>query len=115
MDYKALRFTVITTTSLVIIAMILTWLINLAITADTDPPALTNQSVIALSEYNQIEIGTSYAQVVSIVGDKGELDSEIMSGQYHFTSYTWQNEDYSFMTLGFDHARVDSKSQHGLK
>jgi hypothetical protein len=79
-------------------------------------------SGISLEEFNQIENGMSYEQVVSIVGGEGELTAENELGQG--TQFHTVTKSYSFngesglganAILMFQNGELVSKAQYGLK
>ena len=66
---------------------------------DSEPP------IVTLAEYNSIREGMTYEEVVSIVGDRGELTMEHISpGVGHYQSYDWNNSRprFSSMSLSFE-------------
>ena len=79
-------------------------------------------SGISLGEFNQIENGMSYEEVVSIVGGEGELTVENELGQG--TQFHTVTKSYSFngenglganAILMFQNGEMVSKSQFGLE
>ena len=80
----------------------------------------TKNTKITLEEFNQIETGMTYEQVVEIIGIEGTVMSEsdiTGNGQYKTTIYSWEGEG----TLGananitFQGGKVISKAQFGLE
>lgn len=45
---------------------------------------------ISLSEYDQVALGMSYDQVAEILGDSGELQSQVEENGTEFSSYLWR-------------------------
>jgi len=80
---------------------------------DSEPP------IVTLAEYNSIRVGMTYEEVVSIVGDRGELTREHINPAVdsHYQSYEWNNSGprFSSMSLSFDHGKVELKSMSGLE
>jgi Domain of Unknown Function with PDB structure (DUF3862) len=68
---------------------------------------------MSLDEFNQIQNGMSYDQVVQIVGGPGELVSEVGSAQVYmwvgFSSSAGANANVTFYN-----GRVQGKAQAGL-
>ena len=74
------------------------------------------KSNISLEKYNQIQEGMTYEEVVSIVGEEGEVVSEVDIGypEYATKLYSWSN-DNGTMTITFQNNKVYSKMQYGLQ
>jgi len=79
-------------------------------------------NVVTMSEYNQIEYGMSYAQVVEIIGDPGEeLSSNQMPGIRGYTPsittvmYMWKNGGGANMNAMFQNDKLVQKAQFGLR
>jgi len=74
---------------------------------------------ITLSEFNQISNGMTYAQVSSIVGGEGNLQSELgeVGTQFHTVGYGYDGEGSmgANAILMFQGGKLSMKSQHGLK
>ncbi len=72
---------------------------------------------ITMEEYNQIENGMTYDEVVEIIGSQGELSTESEYEGYTIEIYTW----YADKTIGsnanvtFENGKVSAKAQVGLK
>lgn len=78
-------------------------------------------SVVTLDEYNRVEIGMSYSEVVTIIGEKGEQSGSGMSYPNGSDSegtpnliYTWKNKDFSNMICIIENDKVIAKDQSGL-
>jgi hypothetical protein len=76
----------------------------------TEPASLK----ITYSEYQQIENGMSYQEVVNIIGEDGEELSNTVLGDLTILMYQWINSDFSNMTATFENDKLTSKSQFGL-
>lgn len=85
-----------------------------------DNSSAVNDTKITLEEFNSIETGMTYEQVVEIIGGEGTVlsESDITGNpQYKTTIYTWDGSG----TLGananvtFQGGKVVSKAQFGLK
>jgi Domain of Unknown Function with PDB structure (DUF3862) len=77
------------------------------------PPAPANPPGMSLDEFNQIQNGMSYDQVVQIVGGPGELVSQVGSAQV----YMWVGSSSSSganANVTFYNGRVQGKAQAGL-
>lgn len=87
--------------------------------APTPAPAPVNSSTMSLAEFQAIQSGMTYEQVVQIVGGPGEIMSESGSpGEAYYTvMYTWEGEG----TLGananciFQGGALMNKAQFGLE
>jgi hypothetical protein len=84
--------------------------------------SLSAQSVVSKSEYDQVNQGMSYSDVVGVVGQDGqEISSSgteavpgVMEG-HAFKMYQWQNPDGSNMIGTFDNGNLINKAQAGLQ
>lgn len=83
--------------------------------------SLSSAPTISLSQYNQIQPGMSYSQVVAIIGTSGtEMSSNRIEGvpgvmeSIETVMYSWQNEDGSNMNAMFQNGSLISKAQFGL-
>ena len=79
--------------------------------------AVTNSSTISLAEYEMIEVGMTYEQVVALIGGPGRADVEMDMGVVgNYVSYTWDGDNgpYSWAIIGFRDNIVTSKMQVGL-
>lgn len=83
---------------------------NEQIQKTAEPPAVT------LAEFNQIQNGMTYQEVVRIVGAEGTLQSENTIGG-HNAMYAWQNASAfdGGMNAMFQNEKLIQKSQFGLK
>lgn len=71
---------------------------------------------ITLDEYNRIEIGMTYDEVVKIVGKDGKLFVSSDIGFGESSTYTWSSGyGISNATIMFDNGKVSYKTQLGLK
>ena len=77
----------------------------------------TNENVrVTLEQYDQIEEGMSYDEVVSIFGGKETSSSESEVAGTKSEIMTWNgNGTFSAVTIGFINGEVSSKSQTGLE
>ncbi len=71
---------------------------------------------ITMDEYEEIEVGMSYDDVVEIVGGKGELKNENGKGtDFHTEMYRYEGKDKrSYASLYFINGTLRTKSQLGL-
>ena len=79
----------------------------------------TNKPTISLDEFNAIETGMTYEEVVEIIGSEGQVLSEVDIGEdeYKTTMYAWEG-DYglgSNANVTIQGGAVVSKAQLGLK
>lgn len=76
-------------------------------------------NTITLAQFNQIQNGMSYQQVVQIIGRQGTVMSEnnIDAGQFsvHTVMYTWEAGFMANMNAMFQNDKLMSKAQLGLK
>lgn len=76
--------------------------------------------LITLSEFNAIENGMTYEQVVNIVGSEGDVLSSVDLGigaEYASAMYTWEGDGSTGANANvtFQGGKVISKAQFGLK
>ncbi|OYD07593.1 DUF3862 domain-containing protein [Paludifilum halophilum] len=74
-------------------------------------------SGVTLDNFQKIENGMTYDEVVEILGKEGELISEAGEGQYKTEMYQWEG-DSGFganMNVTFQNDEVQSKAQAGLE
>lgn len=79
-----------------------------------------DETKITLSEFNQIQNGMTYDEVIEIIGSPGELLSDVDIGlgqQYATKIYMWEGAgDYgSNANISFQGGRVILKAQIGLR
>lgn len=76
-------------------------------------------NTITLAQFNQIQNGMSYAQVVQIIGRQGTVISEntIGEGQFktHTVMYQWEAGFMANMNAMFQNDKLMQKSQFGMK
>lgn len=71
---------------------------------------------VTLEQYNQIENGMTYDEVVSIFGGKETSSSESEVAGIKSQVMTWNgNGTISVVSIGFTNGEVSSKSQTGLE
>lgn len=88
-------------------------LIGAAIGGNSSDPANT----VTKEEFDKIETGMTYREVVEIIGFDGELNSQVDIGagdEYKTEIYTWANKNGSNMNATFQGDKVVSKAQIGL-
>lgn len=84
------------------------------------PTAPTNPPTISKAEFDAIQAGMTYEQVVAIVGGPGELASESTFGSSSSKSYTWKGVPSASSFAGgsafiqFQNNAVVGRSQNGL-
>lgn len=76
-----------------------------------------DSSGVTLDNFQKIENGMTYEEVVEILGKEGELLSEAGSGQYKTEMYQWEAENGfgANMNVTFQNGKVQSKAQAGLE
>lgn len=72
---------------------------------------------ITLEEYNKIESGMTYEQVVEIVGSDGTVSSQVESNGYKIVIISWYGNGVagSNANVTFTNNAVSGKAQVGLK
>ena len=91
-----------------------------SVNTDNSNATNTNDTKISLEEFNQIETGMSYEEVVEIVGGEGTVLSEsdiTGDGQYKTTIYSWDGNRMlgANANVTFQGGKVISKAQFGLE
>lgn len=85
--------------------------------SDTTTPS-KNSEFITLDEFNQIQAGMTYEQVVNIIGSNGTLTSDVSLGNeaYHTQIYMWYGNRITGANanITFQGGKVVSKAQFGL-
>ena len=86
--------------------------------------AIAIRNKITLAEFDAIQVGMTYDQVVSIIGGPGEKTFEYdwgadfakLCGYRISTTYSFDGlEDFSSASISFNDNIVESKTQYGLK
>ncbi|MDZ4632287.1 DUF3862 domain-containing protein [Bacillus cereus] len=77
----------------------------------------SNEKTMTKAEFEQIQNGMTYEEVVKIIGSDGELQSESTVGDYTSKLYTWKGEGGlgANANITFQNNEVQAKSQFGLK
>ena len=91
-----------------------------SVNTDNSNATNTNDTKISLEEFNQIETGMSYEEVVEIGGGEGTVLSEsdiTGDGQYKTTIYSWDGNGMlgANANVTFQGGKVISKAQFGLE
>ncbi len=76
--------------------------------------ALPAQPVVTKAEYDQIQNGMTYDQVIAIIGARGEERSSSSIAGYTTILYGWNNPNGSNMIAMFQNEKLIQKSQFGL-
>lgn len=87
-------------------------------TSNTSSSTTTEQgdAKVTLAQYEQIQDGMTYDEVVSIFGGKETSSSESEVAGVKSEIMTWNgNTTFSAVTIGFTDGKVTSKSQTGLE
>ena len=84
---------------------------------NTQATSKTNEDVkVTLEQYNQVQDGMTYDEVVSIFGGKETSSSESEVAGIKSQIMTWNgNGTFSVVSIGFTDGKVSSKSQTGLE
>ena len=79
--------------------------------------ACSNDKLITMDEFNDIENGMSYDKVCDIIGSEGELASETSIAGYETAIYTWKGAGSvgANANVTFQNDKVCSKAQAGLR
>ena len=90
--------------------------------ATNNSPANANTSAstvgVTMANFNRLQNGMTYAQVVQILGKEGEQQSVMESGGVKIVMYKWDaDRDGSGATMSafFKNGKLDSKLQFALK
>lgn len=70
---------------------------------------------VSLAEYEQVQTGMSYQEVVKIVGREGMTGSGPVGGGPNAVDFEWSNQDGSMMQCVFEHNKLVRKTQQALK
>lgn len=102
---------------IVVAGFLLLFIIVIAVlfcTSGNDCPIISDY--LTYSNYNQIQNGMSYSQVVDIFdGHQGVLNTSSGYGGYNLAYYTWSNNSGTkCIVIGFENGNVCAKSQYGL-
>lgn len=76
-----------------------------------------DETGVTLKNFEKIENGMSYDEVVKILGKEGELQSQAGEGQLKTEMYKWDGESGlgANMNVTFQGDKVQSKAQFGLQ
>ena len=110
---------------LIIFIAIIVGFVNLTSTQTNSNPTNVNEdknsnnnskgALITLDEFNKIETGMSYEDVVNIIGSNGTLSSESSIGNYTTQIYTWYGSVFGAnANVTFQNGKVVGKAQAGL-
>ena len=95
---------------------------NTAEKTSTNPEnsTIAEDTKITLEEFNQVETGMTYEEVVGIIGTEGTVMSEsdiTGDGQYKTTIYSWEGKGSlgANANITFQAGKVVSKAQFGLE
>jgi hypothetical protein len=90
-----------------------------AVQEQTQRPS--ERKIITLAQFNQIQNGMKYEQVVGILGEEGSLEGEQKEtddfrNEIVLRQYSWKNGGVGgFMDVTFANGVVAMKTQYGLK
>lgn len=78
-----------------------------------------NDPGISMAEFEKVQTGMTYEEVVKIIGGKGEIQSETgaKGDEYYTVGYKWDGEKGfgSNAIMMFQGNKLDTKAQAGLK
>ena len=75
----------------------------------------TSSSGLTKAKFEQLNIGMSYKEVVTILGKEGEESSSTVIGKTKIRSMKWQGEKYELIYANFTNDKMTFKSQANLK
>lgn len=79
---------------------------------------IVTKNSITATEFNKIENGMTYEEVVEIIGAEGELGADASYGGYSSAIYTWKGVLYMLnganANVTFSNGRVVGKASIGL-
>ncbi len=78
-------------------------------------PAPTKTTGVTLENFNKIQTGMSYRQVVAILGEEGTVMSENEIAGYRTVLYQWKGGVLANMNATFQNDKLVSKAQFGLQ
>ena len=99
------------------VALFLICVIVCVVVLSSDDKVEGKFTYLTYSNYQKIENGMTYEEVVQIFeGHEGILDTSSSFGDFSITSYTWENEiGTRYVSVVFENNKVYSKSQFGLR
>lgn len=82
-----------------------------------NPVVEKNSPKISKAEFESIETGMTYEEVVAIIGGEGELSSQVDVAGYNTKMYVWEGEGSigANANATFQNNSLTSKAQFGLK
>ena len=78
-------------------------------------PPTSKSSGVTLENFNKIQTGMTYAQVVGVLGEEGSVIRENESGDYKTVMYQFTGSFGSNCNLMFQDGKLISKAQFGLR
>jgi hypothetical protein len=83
----------------------------------TPTTTLAASATMTLDEFNQLQPGMTYEDVVAIVGGEGTVQFQNESGSYSSISYKWpgNGDSLSEASVLFQNGGLSSKNQFGLE
>ncbi len=76
------------------------------------PPSVLRP--FSVKDYNEIQTGMAYEEVVSILGNPGDNLSTVSQSNVITATFRWKNPDGSSLSLVLQNNRVVSKSEQNL-
>jgi len=85
--------------------------------AENTPVVEENSPKISMNEFEALQTGMTYEEVVAIIGGEGELSSQVDIAGYDTKMYMWDGEGSigANANLTFQNDSLTSKAQFGLK
>lgn len=77
-------------------------------------PEVPSDTVVTMAEFDRIQEGMTYGEVVKIIGSAGELLSQSNIAGMKAEMYAWKNANGSNMNAMFQEGSLIQKSQFGL-
>lgn len=92
---------------------------NSGVENDTKEPPIVekNSPKISKAEFDAIQTGMTYEEVIAIIGGEGELSSQVDVAGYNTKMYIWEGEGSigANANATFQNNSLTSKAQFGLK
>lgn len=84
-------------------------------TTSEQPVPEKNSPKISKEEFESLETGMTYEEVVSIIGGEGELSSQVGLAGYDTKIYMWEGSFGANANVTFQNNELVSKAQFGLR
>ena len=84
-------------------------------TTSTPTPEPTRRSGVTMKDYEKLETGMSYSEVVKILGDSGKEVSSGEAAEGRTVTFVWGGDQLGSISVTFQNDRLIQKSQYGLQ